>query len=221
MSTASVIMIHGINTTNPWFYRPWVKCIPEIKQYNLNVIPVKWSSWSWEKDLFRIFIDKVYRDNQINKVIKAINSTKDPIFLLSHSWGTVWVYKAIHRMAKDNTIKDKRIWVVMCGSPLGGTELPFGKPYIDIISKVYSNEKTPQEIEKLYNLWNKDDYVSGTCFMDRMENRNVIVDGFSPGLNEHRIEYYLKDPIFKEIIGSFTKKYCSIQETSNPTTLVS
>jgi len=107
MIEANFVYIHGLNTSNNKFSEEWQKAIndivlranPEIKA---NHFPVKWSSTSWMIDLQNIYMYKKWRDSQINKVIEQIkNCGGKPTFVISHSWGSVWAYKAIMRMSRS------------------------------------------------------------------------------------------------------------------------
>lgn len=220
-----IILIHGINCWNPFYYRSWIKAIPGADRF--NIIPVKWKSRSWNTDLMNIFFSKVYRDEQIAKVTQAILSTgTDPVILLSHSFGTVWAYKAWHRLQEriqmhpakpgSNAIQSpysvllgKKVWSVMVGAALGGTHIPFGGVYIDIIKNEYMSEKPPVFIDRLINLYNKDDYVSSQISMQRMENIKIESGGFNPGFQEHDAVHYLKTTQFQKIINEFAEKYSS------------
>ena len=198
-----LITVHGLNTINPWYYKSWVKEIPNSQ--HMKICPVKWKSWSWEKDLFNIYMSKIYRDQQIQKIIDEIKKAgNNPILLISHSWGTVWTYKAWHRL-KDE-LKGP-IWSVMVGAALGGTNLPFGSIYVDAIKQEYSKEKTPENIERLFNLYNNDDYISSRVFIDRMENFRIDTGGFNPGFQEHNATLYFKTMEFHWILEQFSIKF--------------
>jgi len=206
MANGNIIYVHGLNTANPFYHKKWSKNIPESSILKQHI--VKWDSWSWEKDLFRIYMSKVYRDKQIQKVIDKITECKDePTLIIPHSWGTVWTYKAWNRMNKAGLLKNQNIWIVMVGAALGGTNLPFGGVYIKKIQEQYRIDKTPPQIQKLFNIYNDDDYVSSRIYMDRMENLKIDVGGFHPGMQEHDATIYFKTMEFRYIMQSFMKTF--------------
>ena len=201
-----MIWVHGLNSPNPTkTYDGWKNTIPESNQF--DILPVKWKSKNWNEDLFNIYMSKIYRDAQIQKVIDAVKQTNGiPTLWISHSWGTVWSYKAWKRLSAANELKAP-IWIVLVGAALGGTNLPFGGIYVEQVKKEYTGSPSPKELERMINIYNNDDYVSSRVFIDRLENMRVDPGGFHPGFQEHDAKIYFKTMEFRMIMQQFMEKF--------------
>lgn len=203
----------------------------EKDSYVIESIPVKWESRSWHADCFNIWSYRTFRDRQISRVMEAIRKCsmdypETPVIVLGHSWGAVWCYKALHRLqrspeyvgqgavrADGTTVVSplpRTIYHVMIGGALGGTNMPFVSEFIralrerDFSSGKY---KIPKEIVKWYNFYNKDDHVSSKFFYTGVDNREVVVGQFRPGLQEHDAMLYISSEPFKRMLAEFCEKY--------------
>lgn len=215
----TIIYVHGLNTANPNYSSAWTKSIMKLinniggNNGDFIIKSVKWKSKSWTEDLINIYMSKIYRDEQINKVKEMIinSNTEDPLMIITHSWGSVWVFKALWRLAKTNPelLSGRKIWLVFIGGALGGTNIPFAGVYIKALKEKYDTSQCPQEIERFINFYNEDDYVSTRlfAFKNKVENIKVNIPGFNPGLQEHSAIFYFETPEFENLLKEFIKKY--------------
>ncbi len=224
----NIIYIHGINTKNNKFYVEWnskVKNIlndfceelSEITETDIKLvmtaIPFKWESRSWIEDLQKIALSKFFRDKIINslKELISIDSPykKDHTIIISHSFGAVWVYKAVMRLLKEKKLSNN-LSSIMLGGALGGTNLPFGGVYVKALREKESLPKVPPNFDIWYNFYNPDEYVSTKLFIPGVKNIKIDIKDFDPGLDEHDANYYIDHPEFekalKEIIDLVIKK---------------
>lgn len=217
--------IHGINTSNPNFHKLWKKRISDIigeykkdtkpessideeKLYiKINHIPIKWESVSWIHDLQLIGLSKYFRDQVVTEIISHLENKKENNnshnMFISHSFGSVWIYKAISRIIESNHEMIPH-WNVMVGGALGGTNLPFGGIYIKMLREKHQIYNKPKEINRWFNLINPDDYVSTWIHsINGLENKIIEYGSFNPGLSEHDAMYYLNSDEFEHIVTQF------------------
>lgn len=130
--------------------------IPDFEKRNIYVDTYKWSRNALDsEEAMPGLIKKIEELSE-----KAIHEDK-PLYIWSHSWGSVLTHTALHRLDKEHQNLTVATWIT-CGSPL----VPSNKIVKAFASYMIARgglEKTvakPKNVMRWVNVWGKHDMIS-------------------------------------------------------------
>lgn len=135
-----------------------LKELPEYQDHDLVIVPFPWSR------------DPADSDTTVPQLEKAIAAMYDqykgsgrPLFILAHSWGSVLVHEALHRLEKDRPdVKIDKL--ITAGSPLIPANFVvtlFVKTEVEKEHLLKSVTK-PSNLKVWHNIWSSRDAYSNT-----------------------------------------------------------
>jgi len=153
--------------------------LPEYAENAFTIIPFPWSRNPDDSaSVVPGFVDK------LAQVYDTYKDTGRPIYILAHSWGSVLMHDAMHRLEK--TRPDVRIdRFITTGSPLTPSYKVI-RSYVDVESRnegLTTIVSKPSIVREWVNIWSSRDILSNTIpFADSNTQTDASVENLEPKL---------------------------------------